>query len=136
MDQRAAQAELLPHAAGQLLRLSIGKRRKSGALQQLGDPPLPFGTRLAEQPRKELYILGDAELRIKVFAQTLRHIGDVRAHRVAVCGVHHVPAEDIDASGLNLSRAGNDAQQRRLSDSIGPDEPGHAAGGEFDADRV
>jgi hypothetical protein len=37
---------------------------------------------------------------------------------------------------LDLPRAGNDAQQRRLSDSIGLDEPDHAAGRKLDRDRV
>jgi hypothetical protein len=31
-------------------------------------------------------------------------------------------------SGLDLPGAGNGVQQGRLSDSIGPDEPDHAAG--------
>jgi hypothetical protein len=39
-------------------------------------------------------------------------------------------------SDWTFPRAGNDAQQRRLSDSIGLDEPDHAAGRKLDRDRV
>ena len=35
VDQRAAQAELLPHAAGQLLRRPVGERREAGAVEQV-----------------------------------------------------------------------------------------------------
>jgi hypothetical protein len=48
----------------------------------------------------------------------------------------YVAIENENVSGLGLPRAGNDAQKRRLSDSIGPDEPDHAAGRKFDRDRV
>ena len=40
VDQRAAKAELLPHAARQLLRRAVGERREPGAVEQLGDAPL------------------------------------------------------------------------------------------------
>ena len=48
VDQRAAKAELLPHPARQLLCRAVGERREPGAVEQLGDAPLAFGTGLPE----------------------------------------------------------------------------------------
>jgi hypothetical protein len=50
--------------------------------------------------------------------------------------IRYVAIEDENVSGLDLSRAGNNAQQRRLSDSIRPDEPDHTTGRKLDRDRV
>ena len=48
--------------------------------------------------------------------------------------IPYVAAEDENASGLNLSCAREDAQQRGFSDAVGPDEADHAAGGNLDRD--
>ena len=50
--------------------------------------------------------------------------------------IAYVAVEDENASGLNMPCAGNDTEQRRLSDAVGPDEPDHAAGRKLDRDRV
>jgi hypothetical protein len=50
--------------------------------------------------------------------------------------IRYVAIEDENIAGLDLPRAGNNAQQRRLSDSIRPDEPDHATGRKLDRDRV
>jgi hypothetical protein len=47
----------------------------------------------------------------------------LRYHPASVRRILYVGIENENVSGLDLPRAGNDAQQRRLSDSIGPDEP-------------
>jgi hypothetical protein len=60
VDQRAAQAEFLPHAAGQFLGRATGERRHAGAAQKLGDPPVPLGLRLPEQPAEEFDVFTDA----------------------------------------------------------------------------
>ena len=133
MDETAAKPELLPHAARQFLRRTIGKGRKPGALEKLGDSRVPLGTRLSEQAAEELDILADAEVRIEILAQALRHIGDARTDRGPMRRIRYVAVEDENASGLDLPRAGDDAQQRRLSDAVGPDEPDHAAGRNLDA---
>ena len=48
----------------------------------------------------------------------------------------HVAAEDESVSGLDLPCAGDDAEQRRLADAVGPDEPDHAAGRKLERDAV
>ncbi len=85
MDQRAAQAELLLHAAGQLAGRPLGEAGEAGALEQCGDPALALGAVLAEQAAEEVDILEDRKRRIEVLAQALRHVGDARAARRRRC---------------------------------------------------
>jgi hypothetical protein len=59
----------------------------------------------------------------------------LRYHPASVRRILYVGIENENVSGLDLPRAGN-AQQRRLSDSIAPDEPDHVAGRKLDRDRV
>ena len=54
--------------------------------QKFGNPPLPFGTGLPEQAAEELDVLANAEIRIEVLAEPLRHIGDAGTDGVAVGG--------------------------------------------------
>ena len=136
VDQRAAKAELLPHAARQLLRRAVGERREPGAVEQLGDALLPLGGGLPEQAAEELDVLADAEIGIEVLAEALRHVGDARADRGAVRGIGHVAAEHANLPGLDLPGAGNDGQQRRLADAVGPDQPDDAAGRKRERDGV
>ena len=112
VDQRAAQPELLPHAARQFLCRPVGERREPGAVEQLGDAPFPFGAGLSEQAAEELDVLADAEVGIEVLAEALRHIGDARADRGAMRGIGHIAAEDADLSRLDLPRAGDEREQR------------------------
>ena len=51
------------------------------------DSRVPFGTGLSEQAAEELDILADAEFRIKILAQSLRHIGNAGADRVPMCRI-------------------------------------------------
>ena len=136
MNERAAKPEFLPHAARQLLCLPVGEGRKPGAAQKLGNSPLPFVARLSKQAAEEFDVFVDTEVRIKVFAESLRHIGDAGADGVTVRGIRHVAVEHEYAAGLNLARAGDDAEQCRLTDPVGTDQADHAAGGEFEIDRV
>ena len=136
VDQRAAKAELLPHAARELPGRPVGERREPGAVEQLGDAPLPLGAGLPEQSAEKLDVLAHAEVGIEVLAEALRHVGDARADRCAVRGICHVAAENVDLAGLDLPGAGNDAQQRRLADAVGADQPDDAAGRKRERDAV
>jgi len=51
-------------------------------------------------------------------------------------GVAQISAENKHASGLNLARAGDKAQQRRLAHAVRPDQSRHASGWNFDCDVV
>jgi hypothetical protein len=76
MDQRAAQPELLPHAARQFFRRPLGKRGQPGGGKQVGNAPRPLGARLPEQTAKKFDVLADVEIGIEVLAEALRHKGD------------------------------------------------------------
>src|SRR5271156_2223702 len=91
---------------------------------------------LSEQTAEKLDVLADAEVGIEVLAQSLRHIGGAGADRGPMGRIRHAPVEDEGASRLDLARTGNDAQQRRLSDSVRPNESDRAPGREVDGDGV
>ena len=125
MDQRAAQPELLPHAARQFLRRPVGERGQAGGIEQLGDAPVAFRPGLAEQAAEERDILAHAEIGVEVAAQTLRHVGDARAEPRAVSGTCHVAAEHLELtrSGCAWRRQSGSARRicrRRRAQSARP----------------
>ena len=95
-----------------------------------------LGGRQPEQPRHEVDVVVDAELEIQVLAQTLRHVGDARAHRAPVPDVGDVAVEDGDRPLLHLLRPGDQRHQRRLADAVGADDADHDAGGDVERDAV
>src|SRR5579862_434255 len=50
--------------------------------------------------------------------------------------VRHVAIKNANEAGLNPAGTGNNAEQRRFADAVGSDQTDHAAGGEFETDRV
>ncbi|MCY1483927.1 hypothetical protein D9M68_175120 [compost metagenome] len=136
VDQRAAQAELLFHAAGQLAGRALGEGREAGGVEQLGDAPAALGLVVAEQAGEEVDVLEHRERRVEVLAEALRHVGDARADAPPVAGVAHVAAEHLDLAGLDDPRAGDQRQQAGLADAVRADQPDHAVGGNLQADRV
>jgi hypothetical protein len=128
VDQRAAQAEFLPHAAGQFLGRAVGERRQAGAAQKFGDTPVPLGLRLSEQTAEEFDVFADAQIGIEILAEPLRHEGDMRTDRVAMARIRHITAEHDDAAGLHAASAGQHAEQCRLADAVRSDQPHHATG--------
>ena len=128
VDQRAAQAELLPHAAGELFRRTIGKLREPCALQKLGNPPFAFGPRLSENTREELDVLADAEVRIEILPEPLRHVGDAGTDRGAVRRIGDIAAKNEHRACLKPPGASDNAKQRRLADAVGADQSDYAGG--------
>jgi len=45
-----------------------------------------------------------------------------------VRGIRDIAVQNADLPRLDLPHAGNEAQQGRLADAVGADEPDHAAG--------
>ena len=128
VDQRAAQAQLLLHAAGQLARRTLAEGRHTGAAQQVVDASLAFGSVLTEQATEEIQVLEHRQRRVEVLAQALRHVGDMRADIAPMTGIGHVAVEHFDAAVLNLARPGDQRQQAGLADAVGADQADHAAG--------
>ena len=112
MDQRAAQRELLLHAAGQLARWPIGKWRETGRGEQFGDARFALARGQAKEATKEVDILEDAERGIQIATQTLRHVGDARVAGAAVIDVFHIAAKGGDLAALDTAHPGNQCQQR------------------------
>ena len=136
MDQRADQAELLLHAAGQLAGRPVGEASQPDAVQQFGDAALGLGAAEAEQPGEKVGVLEDRQRRVEVLAQTLRHVGDARAGLPAEAGVGHVAAEHLDPSLLDAAGAGDQSQQAGLADAVRADQPDHAAGRQIERDFI
>ena len=98
MDQGAAQPEFLLHAARELARGPIRKRRQRGGLEQLADAPLPFLAVITEQAGKKIGILEHRQGRIEVLAQPLGHIGNAGADRKAMLLIGHIAPQHLDAA--------------------------------------
>ena len=126
MDQRAAQPELLLHAAGQFARRALAEGRQAGAVQQFVDAPGALSRALAKQTGKEIQVLDDRQGWVKVLAQALGHVGDVRAGAAAVSAAGHVAAEHLDLSALDLTCTRQQCQQAGFADAIRTDQADHA----------
>ena len=88
-QQRAGQAELLLHAAGQLARQPRGEWRQAGEAQQPRDARGAQIARHGMQVGEQVEVFRDAEVLVQ--AERLRHIADRGMHRG--CVGRHVVAE-------------------------------------------
>ncbi len=127
VDQRAAQAQLLLHAAGQLAGRTVQEREQPRRACQVLDPREILALPLAEQPAEEGQVLRDRQGRIEVLAEPLRHVGDVGADPVPVALLGHGPAEDQDLSRLDPLHACDQRHQGGLADPVRADQPDHLA---------
>src|SRR5262249_44637983 len=132
VDQRAAQAELLLHAAGELASRPVLERIEARRLEQLVDATPALSLRLTEQSPMKVDVIEAAQRGIKVAAEALRHIGDARALRAAVCLVGNVAIEDSDTALLNDPNARDQRQQSRFADAVRADHADHAAARDLD----
>ena len=73
-------------------------------------------------------IFKDAERRIKIFAKSLRHIGNAADLRIAIFLVGHIAAEDSDLALLDFFYAGDEPEQCGLASGIRSDHSDHLAG--------
>ena len=127
VDQRAAQAELLFHAAGELARRAFGEGGQAGTVGEVGDTPLALLGILAEQPTEEVQVLEYGEGRVEILAQALRHVGDARTDPAAMRGIGHVAVQHLHPALLQPSRTGDQRQQAGLAYAIRADQADHAA---------
>ena len=124
MDQGAAEAELLLHAARELARGPVRERRKARGRQQPPDPRLALLRSVPEQPAEEFQILPHRKLGVEVPPEALRHVGDSGLHAAAMARVAHVAAERLDPPCLDAPRAGEEAEEGGLPHPVRPDDPG------------
>ncbi|CAM2150331.1 hypothetical protein PT2222_230055 [Paraburkholderia tropica] len=136
VDQRAAQAELLLHAAREFARGAREKRIEAGAARERVDAAAALVFVVAEQAAEELQILFDRERGIEVLAEPLRHVGDARADVVAMLLARHVAAEHAHNPLLHLARARDQRKQARLAHAVRADHADHQPGGDVLGDVV
>jgi hypothetical protein len=107
MDQRTTQPDLLLHATREFARRAVCEGRQARGLQQARDAALSFPARVAEKPAKEVYILKYRQRRIKVPAESLRHVRNPRTRRTPMARIRHITAENLDLSPLYRVRPGD-----------------------------
>src|SRR5207253_3169641 len=110
MDQRAAKAELLLHAARELARGPIREGGEAGVGQKLPDPVFALAFVVSKKAAEEIGILEDRQRRIEVLAETLRHVGDLRTAQPTMCSIGHIAAEHVDPPLLNGASAGDERE--------------------------
>ena len=129
MDQRAAQAEFLFHAAGKFAGKPVREGVEPGALQQLDDALVSFTRFLAKQAAEELEVFGDRQIHVEVFAQALRHIGNPRADGLAMGFTRHVTCQNASTLPDWIRRApATNPSNVDLPTPSGPTKPDHGAG--------
>jgi hypothetical protein len=101
---------------------AIGKRRQDRCFRAARRSCVPLNAGLSEQAAEELDVLANAQVRVEVLAETLRHVGDARADRGAMPRRAISPPRTKHASGLNLREPRDKAQQRRLAHAVRPDQ--------------
>ena len=127
MNQGAAQAKFLPHAAGELPGRPGGERREAGAEKQFHDAPVALFAVLAEKPAEKFDVLADAKIGIEILSETLRHVRDARTSLVAVRSVRHIAAEHMNVTFLDCLGARHQRQQCRFADAVGANQRRHPA---------
>src|SRR5690606_40107980 len=75
VEQSAAQAQLLFHAARKLARGPVQKRVQVGGARERVDAAPALGGIVAEQSPEELQVLFDRQRAVQIFAQSLRPVG-------------------------------------------------------------
>ena len=136
VNQRAAETELLLHAARELARRSIDKGRKARIPEKRRDPLLALTPIMAEQTAEKVDVLEDGQRWVEILAEALRHIGNPRTGPPAVRGIGHVAAEHMNLPGLNLASSGNKRKQARFADPVRSNQSDYACGRNVERDAV
>src|SRR5262245_19241666 len=84
----------------------------------------------------EIDVLKDAQRRIKVAAESLRHIGDSCTMRRAVRFISHVAVKNCHMALLNNPYARDQCQQSRFANSVRTDHADHATSRALNSDIV
>ena len=132
VDQRAAQRELLLHAAGQLAGRPIRKRIEAGRSEQFVDAPFALGFGLVEEAAEKVEVLEYGQGRVEVAPKALRHVGNAGQARTAMLTVAHVAIQCYNFAFLDPAHARNQCEQRRFADTVRTDQPDHATGRDFE----
>ncbi len=132
VHQRAGEAELLLHAAGQRAGLEATEIRHAGCRKQALGAVAPQRRRHFEQVCEELDVLVDGEILVE--AEALRHVA-----YMGLCGFRvgdGVDPVDHDRAGIRPHHSGEHAQRRGLAGAVGPDQPENLAAVDREGEAV
>ena len=120
--QRAGQAQLLLHAAGELARRTPGKARQAGHLQQPGVARAAHGGRHAMQIGIQVKVFLHAQVFIQ--AKALRHVADAALHglRLARAALAQLMAQHGKAPRVRRQQGGQQAHEGGFARAIRPDQ--------------
>ena len=107
VNQRAAERQLLFHAAGKLAGGPVEERIETGRAGQVVDARLALRLPLAEQAADEVQIFEHAERGVEIAPETLRHVSDARVGALPERCVPEVSIERPHLAGLDLSYPGD-----------------------------
>ena len=89
-----------------------------------------------KQPRHEVDVRPNTQLVVQVLAQTLGHVGDLRANGATVPRVGHVAVKHRQTPPLDSLRAGDQGHQGRFTHPVGTNHADHAAGRDVEGNAV
>ena len=134
VDEGAAEAQLLLHAAGQFARGTRFELLQARRGQKLVDLGATLRRRQSEQSAEEIDVLEDGERRVEVAAEALRHIGDATADVPQCLLVGDGLVEDDNLAALNDLHPRDEPQQRGFANAVRPDHADHDARRNVDRD--
>ncbi len=132
VNERAAQMQLLLHAARELRRATFAEGREAAPRQKLRLARLARTGRHAVEVGEEVQVLGDREGSVE--SEALRDVADARAQTLRFPG--HVAPEHRGAAARGFQQRGQDLQQGRLAGAVGADEAEHLAWTYLEVDAV
>jgi hypothetical protein len=121
--QRAGQAELLLHAAGELAGRPRREAREVGHLEHAGEALAAHILRHAVEVGVEVEVLLHAQVFVE--AEALWHVADAVLHGLRLA--RDVVTEDVQGSLVDREQPGHHPQQRRLAGAVGADQRGELA---------
>ena len=132
LDQRAGEAELLLHAAGERTGESSGEGLEPGERQQSREGFIPFSPDYRAQIGVEFEIFDHRQILVE--AETLGHIGDDAVQGSGVC--LRIVATNAEGAVVDQEQASDEAQECGLAGAVGPDQTCDLAGLDLSGQRL
>jgi len=115
---------------------AVGKGGKAGCVQETLDARAAFAALKTEEAGVEIDVFVNAEGRVEVAPQSLRHVGDAVREGKTVARAGHVAVENAHLPALDAAHAGDDAEQGAFTDAVRADETDGRPARQGEADVV
>ena len=132
VEQRAAEADALGHAFGELVGKPLRQRDEIGEVHDLLDALAAFLAFVAERAGVEIQIFEHRH--VLVVSEVVGHPADEFSHFRRV--VDHVDAADFGRAERRIVQGGEDAHGGGFPRAVGPDEATDRAVGNLEGDAV